>query len=76
MAASWRRTIGQGVVAGLMGFVVIAVANVIAGRSPFHASALPGATLFHGATHAAQVAVTPASVLADTGLHVGVSHAF
>jgi hypothetical protein len=80
MSESWRRTIVQGLVAGFIGFVtvavVFAVANLVAGRSPFYTSALLGATLFYGATDPAQVTVTAASVLAYNGLHLIVFVAF
>ena len=74
MQTTWRRIIGQGLVAGLIGFVTVgllfAIVNAVAGRSPFYTSALLGATLFHGATDPAQVAVTPENVLAYNGLHL------
>jgi hypothetical protein len=80
MRTTWLRTIIQGVVAGAIGFLVVAlvfaVANVSTGRSPLYTAALLGATLFHGATDPAQVAVTPANVLAYTGLHLSVFLAF
>jgi hypothetical protein len=80
MRTTWRRTIAQGLVAGAVGFLTVAVvfgaANVTAGRSPLYTAALLGATLFHGATDPAQVAVTPANVLAYTGLHLAVFLAF
>lgn len=80
MKATWRRTISQGLVAGIIGFVtvaaVFAVANIIAGRSVFYTSALLGATLFYGATDPTQVVVTPANVLAYNGLHLIVFVAF
>lgn len=80
MNGTWRRVIGQGLVAGFIGFVtvavVFAVVNVGMGRSPFHTSALLGAALFYGATDPAQVAVTPAPVLSYNGLHLLVFLAF
>lgn len=80
MRSTWRRIVSQGMVAGFLGFVtvgvVFAVANVTAGRSPFYTAALLGASLLHGATDAAQVAVTPANVLAYNGLHLIVFLAF
>ena len=80
MQATSRRIIGQGVMAGVIGFVTIALlfalVNIVSGRSPFYTSALLGATLFHGATDPAQVAVTPQNVLAYSGLHLLVFLAF
>lgn len=75
-----RRVISQGLVAGFIGFitvaVVFAVVNLAAGRSPFYTSALLGSALFSGATDPAQVAVTPATVLPYNGLHLVVFLAF
>ena len=80
MRDSWRRILVQGMTAGLIGFVTVAlmfaVVNVSIGRSPFYTSALLGAALFYGASDPAQVAVTPATVLAYSGLHLLVFLAF
>lgn len=76
MQPEWRRAIGQGLVAGLIGFAtvafVFAVANAVAGRSPLYTSALLGATLFEGATDPTRVTVTAANVLAYNALHLTV----
>lgn len=74
MNETWRRVLSQGLAAGFIGFatvaVVFAVVNLSMGRSPFYTSALLGAALFYDVTDPAQVAVTPATVLAYNGLHL------
>lgn len=64
----------QGFVAGLVGYAVVAlifaVANVTAGRSPFHTAALLGQALL-GPTAALDAgAVDPSAVLAYNGVHL------
>ena len=74
MSPKWRETIGQGVTAGLIGFATVAsffaLANVLAGKSPFYTAALLGAAVFHGATDPSRVAVSPENVLLYNGLHL------
>ena len=74
MNAAPRRTIGLGLIAGGIGFattvLVFAIANVLAGRSPFYTAALLGTALFTDITDPAMVAVTPSMVLAYNGVHL------
>jgi hypothetical protein len=76
MTPTWRRILGQGLVAGLIGFatiaVVLAVVNLAAGRSPFFTAAVLGAALFYGISDPALVSVTPAYVFAYNGVHLAV----
>jgi len=63
--------LGQGVIAGIIGYAVFvvffAVTNIIAGQSPFHTAHLLGAALFGMGDPAA---VQPATVLAYNGIHI------
>jgi hypothetical protein len=74
MNAVSRRTIAQGLIAGGIGFgtvvLVFAIANILAGRSPFYTSALLGTALFTEITDPALVTVTPSTVLAYNGVHL------
>lgn len=80
MHTNWSRTTKQGLVAGMIGFltvaVVIAVADMIVGRSPLYAAALLGGALFHGVTDPANVSVIPSYVLEYSTLHLAVYLAF
>jgi hypothetical protein len=80
MNSGVRRTFVQGLIAGGIGFgtvvLVFALANVLAGRSPFYTSALLGAALFTEITDPAMVEVTPSTVLAYNGVHLMVYLAF
>jgi hypothetical protein len=64
----------QGLVAGLIGFatvaVVMAVANLLLGRSPFHTAALLGSALFYGLKDPYELTIWPGPVLAYNGLHL------
>lgn len=64
----------QGLVAGVIGFAtvatVMAVANVMAGRSPFYTAALLGGALFYGVTDPSQVTISAGPVFAYNGLHL------
>jgi hypothetical protein len=64
----------QGLIAGMIGYattvIVIAVVNLIAGRSPFHTAALLGSSLFYGLTDPASLVIWPGPVLAYNGLHL------
>ena len=74
MKESSLRVLQQGLVAGLIGYfsvaIVVALANVTMGQSPFQTAAVLGATLFYGATDPAAVTVIPAYVFAFNGLHL------
>lgn len=74
MKSSSIRVLQQGLIAGLIGYLVVAivfaVASVATGESPFHTAAVLGATLFYGATDPAAITVTPAYVFAFNGLHM------
>jgi hypothetical protein len=74
MNAARRQILWQGLVAGLIGYatvaLVIAAANLVSGRSPFHTAALLGGALFYGLTDAASVRIWPGAVLAYNGLHL------
>jgi hypothetical protein len=64
----------QGVVAGFIGYVTVAVifalANLLTGQSPFHTAAVLGAALFYGVTDPALVTVTPEYVFLFNGVHL------
>lgn len=68
------RVLQHGAVAGLVGYLTVALvfatANVVTGQSPFHTAAVLGATLFYGASDPASVTVLPAYVFAFNGLHL------
>lgn len=74
MRESVRRVLGQGTVAGVLGYLIVAgifaVVNLAAGHSPFRTAAELGAALFYGVHDPAQVAVTPAYVFAYNGAHL------
>lgn len=74
------RILRQGAVAGMLGYLIVAgifaIANVLAGQSPFRTAAELGAALFYGARDPSQVAVTPAYVFAYNGAHLVVFLAF
>ncbi|MCC6774803.1 MAG: hypothetical protein IT360_26755 [Gemmatimonadaceae bacterium] len=74
MKDSSLRILRQGVVAGLIGYaivaVVFAIANLATGKSPFHTAAALGAMMFYGVPDASTVTVTPAYVIAFNGLHL------
>jgi len=74
MRTTARQVLAQGAVAGLLGYgcvaVIFAVANVLAGQSPFQTAAILGATLFYGVTDPATVVVIPAYVFAFNGVHL------
>lgn len=80
MRTTWRSTVVQGLLAGVVGFltvaIVFAVPNLVAGRSPWYTAALLGAALFDGASEPATVAVTSANVLSYSAMHLAVFLAF
>jgi hypothetical protein len=67
----------QGLVAGLVGYAAVVlffiVANLVAGRSPFHTAAALGSALFHGLSDPARLVIEPGPVLAMNGLHLVLS---
>jgi len=68
----WIDVAREGIIAGLIGAVIVAVwfliADLAAGQ-PFHTPALLGAVIFGGLHQAAPVTPTPALVLGYTALH-------
>ena len=74
MSDRLRRIGFDGLVAGLIGYVAIAVffmvLNGLQGRSPFYTAALLGAGVFTGLRDAATLSVEPGSVIAYNGLHI------
>jgi hypothetical protein len=80
MTTSWRHTLSQGLIAGIIGFatvaVVLAVANIAGGRSPFYSANVLGSVLFYDVTDPASVPVTVLPVLAYTAIHLAVFVAF
>lgn len=74
MTEETRRVLGQGLVAGVLGHIVVAVifavANLAAGRSPLHTPALLGASLFYGLTDPAQLEIRAEYVFAYNGTHL------
>jgi len=74
------KVLGQGVIAGLIGYatvaLVFAIANVLAGRSVFYTAAVLGASLFYGIRDPAQVVVSASYVFAYNGVHLVVFLAF
>ena len=74
MSERSARLLVQGAVAGVIGYVTVAIvfgfANLFVGRSFFHTAAVIGATLFYGVTDPTTVTVTAAYVLAFNGLHL------
>jgi hypothetical protein len=74
MRESTRRILGQGAVAGVLGYLIVAgifaVVNLAGGHSPFRTAAELGAALFYGVRDPAQVAVTPEYVFAYNGAHL------
>lgn len=73
MKPQTRSILTQGLVAGLIGYVVVAglffVANVIAGRPPFYTVAVLGGTLFYGWTEPADVVIWAGPIFAYNGAH-------
>lgn len=65
MAGLWAGVIGYGTVA-----VVVAVLNLLAGRSPFYTAALFGAALFYGLDDPATLVVAPGPVLSYNMVHL------
>lgn len=74
MRIETRRVFEQGLVAGVLGHIVVALvfafANLVAGRSLLHTPALLGASLFYGLTDPSQLEIRAAYVLAYNGTHL------
>ncbi len=74
MRAESKLTLTGGLYAGLIGYgtvvVVVAVMNVLGGRSPFHTAALFGSALFYGLDDPAQVHITAGPVLSYNMVHM------
>ena len=75
-----RKILAQGLVAGLLGHVTVAIVfaltNLAGGRSIFYTPALLGASFFYGLTDPAQLQILPAYVFAYNGTHLIVFIAF
>lgn len=69
-----RHVLEQGLVAGVLGHIVVAiifaVSNVVAGRPILHTPALLGATLYYGLTDPAALEIRAAYVFAYNGTHL------
>lgn len=74
MRERWGRIVLQGLFAGLIGYVTVAIifaaVNLATGRSPFYTAAIMGAALFYGIGDPTQVAILPEYVLAFNGVHL------
>lgn len=73
MRATTNRALTGGLYAGLLGYVVVvvvlALVNLLAGRSPFYTAALFGSALFYGLRDPAALVVTPGAVLTYNMVH-------
>jgi hypothetical protein len=74
MREEQTKVLSQGLVAGLIGYGVVAavfaVANLLAGRSIFYTAALLGGSLFYGVHDPARITVTAEYVFAYNGAHL------
>jgi hypothetical protein len=74
MDATRRRMWIDGLVAGLIGYLVVAaffaIWNALQGLSPFYTAALLGEALFAGLRDPAAVSVDPGLVIAFNGVHL------
>lgn len=74
MRAQTRDTLIGGLWAGVIGYgavvVVVALLNVLSGRSPFHTAALFGSALFYHLRDPAALIVAPGPVLAFNMVHM------
>lgn len=74
MTPARARVLTEGLIAGGIGYVVVAlfygVMDLIQGSSPFEVAALLGSALFYAAETAAPGVVAPGPVLAFNGLHL------
>ncbi len=69
-----RRILEQGLVAGVLGHIVVAVTfaigNLVVGRPLLHTPALLGASMFYGLTDPSQLEIRAAYVFAYNGTHL------
>ncbi len=74
MTAMRARVLTEGLIAGGIGYLVVAlfygVLDLIQGDSPFHVAAVLGSALFYASEAAGSAAVSPGPVLAFNGLHL------
>jgi hypothetical protein len=74
MQEEQTKVLSQGLLAGLIGYAVVAlifaIANLIAGRSVFYTAALLGGSLFYGIHDPAKITVTAEYVFAYNGAHL------
>ena len=74
MKADTQRMLEQGLVAGVLGHLVVAtvfaVTNLATGRPLLHTPALLGASLFYGLTDPAQLEILASYVFAYNGTHL------
>jgi len=74
METNWGRTIGQGLIAGVLGFVVVAavcaIADLSSGRPLFYTAALLGSALFGEVPDPATLSVSLSPVLAYSAVHL------
>lgn len=74
MKGETRRVLEQGLVAGVLGHIVVAVvfalSNVVAGRPILHTPALLGASLYYGLTDPTVLEIRAAYVFAYNGTHL------
>jgi hypothetical protein len=74
MREETRTTLAGGLFAGLLGYlvvvVVMALLNIVSGRSAFYTAALFGSAIFYGLDDPAALQVAPGPVLAYNMLHV------
>ncbi len=80
MSENRMNTIAHGLVAGIIGYAIVALlgigVSVLSGRSPFHAAAVLGAMLIGDGVDPESIVVTPAYVFAYNGAHLLVFLAF
>lgn len=74
MKAETRQVLEQGLVAGVLGHIVVAVifalANLFAGRPLLHTPALLGASMYYGLTDPSLLEIRAAYVFAYNGTHL------
>ncbi len=74
MKEEQAKVLSQGVLAGLIGYAVVAlvfgIANLINGRSVFYTAALLGGSLFYGIHDPSKITVTAEYVFAYNGAHL------
>jgi hypothetical protein len=74
MQSRHAQALTQGVICGLIGYgtvaILMAMMNVLAGRSPFFTAAAFGGALFYGLTDLASLRIWVGPVLAYNGFHL------